>query len=292
MKNLRILSVIFVCIFALNIFAQDAVETTNQKDYSEYLPQAGDMAISLNLAPFLNVFADETIDGRIGGDSYNSDLISIALKYMVTDNFGLRFNVGWSYLYNRDNYFVQDDKAVFLNPLSQAKVTDSYISQNTGVSATIAGEYRFGSRRIQGYVGGGLTYALSSYSMNLYYGNAMTEFNQTPTIHESGYYDYLSGFSSARYTKISNAGLDFNHHAGVVAFVGFEWFVAKKVSVGAEVNVSAIASWGNLQYATLEGYNTLSEKVETWTELYKPSSFAFDFGTQNVGANISVNFYF
>ena len=102
----------------------------------------------------------------------------------------------------------------------------------------------------------------------------------------------MSGFSSARYTKISNAGLDFNHHAGVVAFVGFEWFVAKKVSVGAEVNVSAIASWGNLQYATLEGYNTLSEKVETWTELYKPSSFAFDFGTQNVGANISVNFYF
>ena len=90
MKNLRILSIIFVCIFALNIFAQDAVETemTNQKDYSEYLPQAGDMAISLNLAPFLNVFADETIDSRIGGDSYNSDLISIALKYMVTDNFG------------------------------------------------------------------------------------------------------------------------------------------------------------------------------------------------------------
>ena len=291
MKNFRILAIAILCVFVMNVFAQQAQTSAQQNDYSEYLPEAGDMAISLNLAPFLNVFADNTIDGRIGGDSYNSDLISIAIKYMVTDNFAMRLNLGWSYLYNRDNYFVQDDKAVFLNPLSQAKVTDSYISQNSGVSATIAGEYRFGSRRIQGYVGGGLTYALSSYSMNLYYGNAMTELNQNPTTYED-YSAYIPGFSSARFTKVSNNGLDFNHHAGVVAFVGFEWFVAKKVSVGAEVNVSAIASWGNLQYATLEGYNTLSEKVETWTELFKPSSFAFDFGTQNVGANLSVNFYF
>ncbi len=291
MKNFRILAIALLCVFAMNVFAQQEQTAAQQKDYSEYLPEAGDMAISLNLAPFLNVFADETVDGRIGGDSYNSDLISIAGKYMVTDNFALRLNVGWSYLYNRDNYFVQDDAAVFVNPLSQAKVTDSYITKNSGVSITAAAEYRFGSRRIQGYVGGGLTYALSSYSMNLYYGNAMTELNQNPTTYED-YSAYLPGFSSARFTKVSNNGLDFNHHAGVVAFVGFEWFVAKKVSVGAEVNVSAIASWGNLQYATLEGYNTLSEKVETWTELFKPSSFAFDFGTQNVGANLSVNFYF
>lgn len=291
MKNFRILTIALLCVFAINVFAQEAKTATQQKDYSEYLPEAGDMAISLNLAPFLNVFADNAIDGRIGGDSYNSDLISIAAKYMFTDNFALRFNVGWSYLYNRDNYYVQDDAAVFLNPLSQAKVTDSYISQSTGASVTVAAEYRFGSRRVQGYVGGGLTYALSSYSMDLYYGNAMTNLNQNPTTYED-YSAYIPGFASARYTKVSNNGLDFNHHAGVVAFLGFEWFVAKKVSVGAEVNISAIASWGNVQYATLEGYNTLSEKVETWTELFKPSSFAVDFGTQNVGANLSVNFYF
>lgn len=291
MKNFRILAIALVCVFAMNVFAQQAQTAAQPKDYSEYLPEAGDMAISLNLAPFLNVFADNAIDGRIGGDSYNSDLISIAAKYMVTDNFAVRLNVGWSYLYNRDNYYVQDDAAVFLNPLSQAKVTDSYITKNSGASITAAAEYRFGSRRIQGYVGGGLTYALSYYSMNLYYGNAMTELNQNPTTYED-YSAYIPGFASARYTKVANNGLDFNHHAGVVAFLGFEWFVAKKVSVGAEVNISAIASWGNVQYATLEGYNTLSEKVETWTELFKPSSFAVDFGTQNVGANLSVNFYF
>jgi hypothetical protein len=131
----------------------------------------------------------------------------------------------------------------------------------------------------------------SGYPNILYYGNAMTELNQNPTTYED-YSAHIPGFSSARFTKVSNNDLDFNHHFGAVAFVGFEWFVAKKVSVGAEVNISAIASWGNLQYATLEGYNTLSEKVETWTELFKPSSFAFDFGTQNVGANLSVNFYF
>ena len=289
--KLKILTIALLCVFAMGVFAQQTQTVTQQKDYSEYLPEAGDVAISLNLAPFLNVFADNVIDGRIGGDSYNSDLISIAGKYMVTDNFALRLNVGWSYLYNRDNYFVQDDAAVFVNPLSQTKVTDSYITQNSGASVTFAAEYRFGSRRIQGYVGGGLIYALSSYSMDLYYGNAMTTVNQNPTTYED-YSAYIPGFSSARYTKVSNAGLDFNHHTGVVAFVGFEWFVAKKVSIGAEVNVSAIASWGNLQYATLEGYNTLSEKVETWTELYKPSSFAIDFGTQNVGANLSFNFYF
>ena len=54
--------------------------------------------------------------------AYISATFSIALKYMLNDNFGLRLNVGWSYLYNRDNYFVQDDAAVFV------KVTTNNLS--------------------------------------------------------------------------------------------------------------------------------------------------------------------
>ena len=36
----------------------------------------------------------------------------------------------------------------------------------------------------------------------------------------------------------------------------------------------------------------MTAQVEEWTELLSPSSGAIDFGTENIGADLSINVYF
>ena len=44
--------------------------------------------------------------------------------------------------------------------------------------------------------------------------------------------------------------------------------------------------------AEYEGYNVQTQRVEKYTNVAVPSSSAFEFGTKNLGANLTMNFYF
>jgi hypothetical protein len=283
-------------------FAQSE-QTTEPK---QYLPEEGDFAFSISANPFTsfigNLFNGSTSNGlnQIGGQPYLSNsnemnfltpIVSIAGKYMLTDALGVRINLGFMIDNDKNRVYTQDDKAVYLDPLSEAKVIDSYFTRNGGGSFSIAAEYRVGQRRVQGVFGGGLLYAFSYDSQKFSYGNAITDINQMPTSGLTGFIaPPKTGFAAQRY--LSKFTDDANHYAGIVAFAGIEWFVAPKISLGAEVNIAAVWHWQREQYYTAEGYNILTDKVEEWTELESPSSNGFDFGTGNIGANLSVSFYF
>lgn len=98
------------------------------------------------------------------------------------------------------------------------------------------------------------------------------------------------GFSYQRYLSTFNTAP--THYFGLMGYVGIEWFFAPRISIGAEVNLTAAFNWTKGTYYTAEGFNTLSGEVEEWTELLTPTSSGFDFGTKNIGANLSFNFYF
>ena len=214
---------------------------------------------------------------------------------MLTDELGLRVNLGWIHDANTLNRYVQDDAELENNPLSGKKLTDSYITRESGGSFSAAIEYRVGKRRVQGVFSAGLMYAFSYDRTKYTYGNAITEINQNP----STAFPLLSavdpnsvpdGFSSMRYlSKFSDSP---SNYAGLILSAGIEWFVAPKVSIGGEVNISALYNWTKATYYTGEGFNTISNAVETWTELESPSSHGFSFGTGNIGSNLSVTFYF
>lgn len=274
-----------------------------------FLPREGDFAFSISANPFVNFIGNifnGTIDnalnnGQIGGGVYWPDLggesdylqplVSIAGKYMVTDHLGVRVNVGWMYNYKKQNFYVEDDAAKFLNPLSHQKVVDSYIYNKAGASFNAAAEYRIGNRRIQGVVGGGLIYAFCSNRTRFAYGNAITELNQQPTIYEDfpGYYS-MDGFTAVRPLSVFQG--DPTHYFGLMGFVGFEWFLCPYFSLGAEVNLSALYNWTKATYYEVEGFNTITGETETWTELISPGSKGFNFGTGNIGANLTLTFYF
>lgn len=268
-----------------------------------FLPQAGDFAFSISANPFVNfvgnMFNNSTNNrinsNKIGGDAYLQPMVSIAGKYMITDHLGVRVNLGWMYDYENQSFYTRDDAAHFLNPLTHQKVVDRYIYNNVGASFNAAAEYRIGNRRIQGVVGGGLIYAFSLHREKFQYGNGITELNPTPTVNANmAQYGYqapvMEGFASQRY--LSRYQGDPTHYFGLMGFVGFEWFLCPWFSLGAEVNVSALYRWTQEIYYEAEGFNTIVGQKETWTELESPRSHGFSFGTGNIGANLTLTFYF
>lgn len=299
-------SIILTAVLAFLCTALSAKDGKEKKDVSEYLPEAGDFAISVSANPFINFVGNifnNTVNqaiGTFGGDPYDAGginqpalAVSIAGKYMLTDELGLRVNLGWIHDANTLNRYVQDDAELENNPLSGKKLTDSYITRESGGSFSAAIEYRVGKRRVQGVFSAGLMYAFSYDRTKYTYGNAITEINQNPATAFpllSAVDPVPDGFSSMRYlSKFSDSP---SNYAGLILSAGIEWFVAPKVSIGGEVNISALYNWTKATYYTGEGFNTLSNAVETWTELESPSSHGFSFGTGNIGSNLSVTFYF
>lgn len=292
----------------LTAFPLQAKEKKEKRPAEEYLPKAGDFAVSISANPLTrylgNLFNGTSANHftQVGGQPYLSGsenwnilqpLISVSGKYMVTDHFATRINIGWMYDHDKNNFYATDDAALLANPFSQKQVIDTYIYNNAGGSFSLAGEYRIGNRRVQGIVGGGLLYAFSTQKEKFSYGNAITEINQNPS---TGIDPALStapaqpGFASQRYlSRYTGAP---THYFGLVAFIGVEWFFAPWVSLGGEVNVAAAWNWTKARYYEAEGFSSVSGTRESWTQLESPRSSGFDFGTGNIGANISITFYF
>ena len=304
MKNLKYL--LLLCLAALVMPLQAAGEKKEKRPAEEFLPKAGDFAISISANPltrYIGNLFNGTMNNNytsVGGDYYLpgdldltrlQPLVSVSVKYLVTDHFAIRGNVGWVYDRDKDNFYATDDAALMTNPFSQKKVLDTRIANNAGGSFSVAGEYRVGSRRVQGVFGGGLLYAFSSQSYKYSYGNAITELNQSPSTGIAGC-DVLppkDGFTYQRY--LSQFQDNPTHYFGLVAFAGVEWFFAPWVSLGAEVNIAAAWHWNKATYYKAEGFNNLNGQTETWTELISPRSSGFDFGTGNIGGNLTLTFY-
>ena len=64
------------------------------------------------------------------------------------------------------------------------------------------------------------------------------------------------------------------------------------MSIGGEVNFTALASFDRPQYQDLEGFSTVDVAKREWTELKSPSSNTITIGTGNIGSNVTLSFYF
>ncbi len=78
---------------------------------------------------------------------------------MLTDNIALRANVGFMFGSDKNRGYVQDDKALLDNPLSEDKIIDACRVSNNGMSLNLGMEYRKGSKRVQGVFGAGVLFA-------------------------------------------------------------------------------------------------------------------------------------
>lgn len=275
-----------------------------EKQQKQYLPEEGDWALGIDVVPILKYIGNafNGTDGsngldHVGGTPFTSGhfgnqglmpTVSIMGKYMLTDEWAVRANVGLMISSANDKAYSIDDKALAENPFSEAKVVDGARYDRNGMSMLLGAEYRKGSRRIQGVFGAGLLFAFQNSKETYSWGNALTEINQSPTSHSFANMPTLP--TGYRALKQNGAGSDF--YLGLTGSAGVEWFVAPKIALGAEVNLSLYYIFGTQTYVESEGYNATLGKVETRTDLYAPGSNGIYFGTESLGGSLYMTFYF
>lgn len=312
----KVISIILAAILAMPMIAGErpTPEERANADYSAWLPQQGDWSIGFNVNP-IATFVGNLFNGTAGnvlnplaGQAFSSNnalapnfipnMASIMGTYMVTDNLGIRANVGLGVNVWNDRAYVQDDYAKFMNPYSTLEGLDKRNRLNVGASVSAGIEYRVGKRRVQGVFGVGLAYGVWGLTRNNYtYYNAITKDNQNPT--NAGLY---AGGVNAKfltdYTFIDNPRLlsqytvGGTHMAGVYGSVGVEWFVAPKIALGLNVNVLVDYQWNPARAEKWEGWNRFTEQVQEITIHSRALQDGFAFSTDNIGANLYVAFYF
>ena len=296
MKKLIVI-ILSACLFPAMLWAEE-------KQQKQYLPEEGDWALGIDVVPILKYIGNafNGTDGsnglnHVGGTPFTSGhfgnqglmpTVSIMGKYMLTDEWAVRANVGLMISSANDKAYSPDDKALLTNPFSEAKVVDGARYDRNGMSMLLGAEYRKGSRRIQGVFGAGLLFAFQNSKETYSWGNALTEINQSPTSHSFANMPTLP--TGYRALKQNGAGSDF--YLGLTGSAGIEWFVAPKIALGAEVNLSLYYIFGTQTYVESEGYNATLGKVETRTDLYAPGSNGIYFGTESLGGSLYMTFYF
>lgn len=296
MKKLIVI-ILSACLFPAMLWAEE-------KQQKQYLPEEGDWALGIDVVPILKYIGNafNGTDGsngldHVGGTPFTSGhfgnqglmpTVSIMGKYMLTDEWAVRANVGLMISSANDKAYSPDDKALLTNPFSEAKVIDRARYDRNGMSMLLGAEYRKGARRIQGVFGAGLLFAFQNSKETYSWGNALTEINQSPTSHSFANMPTLP--TGYRALKQNGAGSDF--YLGLTGSAGIEWFVAPKIALGAEVNLSLYYIFGTQTYVESEGYNATLGKVETRTDLYAPGSNGIYFGTESLGGSLYMTFYF
>jgi hypothetical protein len=296
-------------LLVLAALALVSVTARSQETEVQYTPKTGDYAISISAVP-MSQYIGQFFNGALGnnytefaGQAYIGNdvntapfrkitpLMSISGKYFLDKETALRVNLGLIYQRDFTKTYTDDDADHALNPFSQKKVIDTYLRKNTGMSLMAGLEKRAGKERLQGIYGAGLLFAVSNRIDKYTYGNAITDINQAPTETNGGSTAApLNGFVYNR--VLENYNFAPTLHAGIVTFVGVEYFFMPKMSVGGEVNFTALASFDRAEYQELEGFSTVDMAKKEWTELVSPSSNHLTIGTGNIGANVTLNFYF
>ncbi len=269
----------------------------------QYLPEQGDWAIGIDVIPVLNFLgntfnntANQNI-GYLGGtpafDMNQPHLmpsVSIMGKYMLTNDWAIKANFGLMIKSEYNRGYINDQQAQLLDPLCEDKVIDVENVKQNGLSLAVGAEYRKGSKRIQGIFGAGLLFGFTQQSVNYTWGNQMTVLNQNPDTYFQN--SNNTPIFSNGYRTLSRSDDGANFFAGITGSVGFEWFVAPKVALGAEVNLSLYYTAGTQIYTVKEGYNPSLDDIEIRTDLDSPGNRGITFGTENLGGSLFMMFYF
>jgi hypothetical protein len=276
-----------VVLGATSLFAQKL----ESKNGEAYLPAAGDWAVGIDATPFLNYFGN-----LIGGGQGNNTAPSwnfltnnqtITGKYFVEDDVAYRASLRLGFGSATEKRMVTDraSLAVVDFPNLPDMVENKMKASSMNVGLAVGLEKRRGFGRLQGYYGAELGFNLKSNSDKYEYGNALTLSTAAPAVGVDAADDFGGnvfadgdyGFNS-RVTE-TKSGLTFG--VGLRAFIGAEYFVLPRLSVGGEFGWGlAFTSKGAASTSTeMVGTNgtTGVESIETITrEGSKSSSFGVD----------------
>jgi len=261
-----------------------AATTTIAQD-KQYTPESGDWAVGIDATPFLNYFGN-----FIGGNGTNTAPTwnfltknqTITGKYFAADDMAYRGSLRLGFGSSTEREFVNDDAVTTAPtyPALPSTLEDSHKSgfMNVGLSGGI--EYRKGSGRLVGFYGAELGIALSSFSESYEYGNAIVAANGFASTNDFGSNitsDATNGANTARILS-EKSGTTFG--LGLRGFIGAEYFVLPKMSIGGEFGWGLGFQSTGASTTELESTDGATVNVQV-VEGTKSSSFGIDTDSNN-----------
>jgi hypothetical protein len=212
--------------------------TATYAQEKQYTPVKGDWAVGIDATPFLNYFGN-----FIGGNGTNSAPTwtylttnqTITGKYFASDNMAYRGSLRIGFGSETQRGLVgQTGATAPTYPNLPAEVEDTYKSSyhNVGISGGL--EMRKGMGRLIGFYGGELGIALGGSKDTYTYGNAIVAADGTipaTTDFNNNNIDFDTYGNDARLTEFKGGSM---FGIGVRGFIGAEYFVLPKMSIGGE----------------------------------------------------------
>jgi hypothetical protein len=304
------LSIYTLLMLSSSVNAQTtAPETPQQTEHSfksakghEVLPQCGDWGLGISATGFLNyvgnMFNSNTFNTVPAFNSANTpDVFSIGSlggvaltgKYMKSSTLAYRGRFQVNAGSNR--YLNPVLKSTFTpDPLNPQFVNDEQTINSHVVLLGAGFEKRRGHGRVQGFYGAELLLGTSATKWNYDYGNAFTVDFTTPLSTT----DFLSGGATNTASRTKERFTGNNWLAGLRGFVGVEYFIASKMSLGGEIGYTLGFSTNTKGYTVSETWNSGELKTATiTTDTYRNDGLmSWGIGLDNINAGINFNFYF
>ncbi len=285
MKNIFLLMIF--SIFAFNVSAQeDTEEPLKGKNGQLILPESGEIGLGVNMIPFFNWFGNafnaNTNNQFASGNKFFTTFGNQVLmgKYMLSNKTAVRVNFGFNLMSMENRTYVQDDASN--DPLDM--VIDSWKFDGGTYTLALGYEMRRGKGRIQGYYGADVIFNYQNNANTYSYGNGHSATNMIPT--STNYGTNLDG----NMRVLDNSG-NSTFGFGLRGFVGVEYFVAPKLSMGCEFG------WGFMINSTFE--STISSEyyeASTGDVMIQNSNVAgntlFNAGVDNLNGAVFMMFYF
>ena len=279
-------------------FAQDLTS----KKGEPFLPEAGDYAISIDATPFLNYagnFFGKSASNNAPTWNFLNGNSTIVGKKFIDANTAYRVGVrlGFGSTSDKRNVAALPTSTVNAYPTADATVENKHKHGATNIGLTVGMEKRRGKTRLQGIYGADLGLWLGSTKDKYTYGNALAG-NSGTAVNVVAADDFLGFINGSNTTSSSvSAGQVGNARVtemksgmtisfGARAFVGAEYFVAPKISIGGEFGWGLGFSMTGKSKTTYESVGftngaTNTSVGTTEVEGGKSSSFGFDTDNKN-----------
>lgn len=261
-------------LFVLSVASLNAQQTPvlKSKRGINILPQQGEYCLGFGANPIFDYFGNMFNNSNVN----NGDLVGFPTtnfnvfgKYMKTNNYAYRASVRLGFSSANTTFVVSD---ISPGAAADAKVNDMQKTTTSNFGLGFGFEKRRGNTRIQGFYGIEGLLSFSGQNTNFTYGNKLE------------YYD--TGFQ--RQTKMNN-GNTLTIQARV--FAGVEYFIAPKVSLGAEFGFGPALRMRSFDKYAFEFYDFYTN-VKQEFELKRSKSTTFTLDNDNFNGIMKLLFYF
>jgi len=300
-----------VCLFTSYIvlytsYITNAQDLTSRKG-EPILPEEKDLAISFDAVPFFN-YAGNLFSGSTSANTspaaawVEPNTMTITGKIFKTPKTALRGTVRLGLLSAKVSAMVPDaaitTPPVFPEPKPTREDVHKITLSNIGIG--IGKEWRRGKTRLQGVYGGEAIIWRSTEKHTYEYGNALSETIVVDTAANGTTYNFGSNITIDPYgnlARIKSEKMNSIFGLGIRGFIGGEYFLFPKISVGAEYG------WGIGIDVRGEGYQVVesvggspAQKGEQKIKTGKGSGIGIDNdingGTGSGTAQLKVTFHF